>query len=183
MRTFRPIRILGRLAAVCGVTLPLLAAGQAATTGTTPATPLPPAANTSLPAPPVFVRATPQDIPWPTGDGVKTVILWGDPSKPGLYAVRNTFPPGVMSAPHYHDQDRFVTVIKGTWYTGTDAHWDPDTTIGLPAGSYMIHPKGAVHFDGAKDEETIVQIVGMGPVRTVPARNDTPRYGKPHRLE
>jgi hypothetical protein len=27
----------------------------------------------------------------------------------------------------------------------------------------MLHPAKAVHWDGAKDEEVIVQIVGQGP--------------------
>ena len=28
----------------------------------------------------------------------------------------------------------------------------------------MKHPAGAPHYDGAKDEEVIVQIIGRGPV-------------------
>ena len=30
----------------------------------------------------------------------------------------------------------------------------------------MFHPAGFHHYDGAKDEEVIVQIMGMGPVKT-----------------
>jgi hypothetical protein len=30
----------------------------------------------------------------------------------------------------------------------------------------MFHPARAVHWDGAKDEEVIIQVVGMGPVGT-----------------
>jgi quercetin dioxygenase-like cupin family protein len=37
----------------------------------------------------------------------------------------------------------------------------------MKTGSYILHPAGAVHWDGAGDEETIVQIVGIGPVETV----------------
>ena len=131
-----------------------------------------------------FIRATPDEIQWKAAElGVKNVVLYGDPSKPGLYVVRNTFPPGIMSAPHYHSQDRFVVVIKGTWYTGTDDAWDPATTKGLGPGSYMMHPKGAIHFDGAKDEEVIVQITGMGPVETVPSYPQGPRFGAPHKMK
>jgi quercetin dioxygenase-like cupin family protein len=36
----------------------------------------------------------------------------------------------------------------------------------MPAGSYVLHPAGGVHWDGAAEEETIVQIVGVGPVET-----------------
>jgi quercetin dioxygenase-like cupin family protein len=130
-----------------------------------------------------FVRAAPDQIEWKAGEkGVKTAVIYGDPSKPGLYVVRNTFPPGIMSAPHYHSQDRVVVVIKGTWYTGTDDSWDPATTKGLGPGSYMIHPKGAIHFDGAKDEETVVQITGMGPVETVFSYPNESHMGQPHKM-
>jgi hypothetical protein len=31
----------------------------------------------------------------------------------------------------------------------------------------MLHPAGLHHWDGAKDQEVIVQIIGIGPVQTV----------------
>src|ERR1044071_29711 len=52
------------------------------------------------------------------------INVFGDPSKPGLYAIRRKFKPGEMSMPHFHDQDRLVTVIKGTWYSGEGDVWD-----------------------------------------------------------
>jgi hypothetical protein len=85
-------------------------------------------AQTTLPG--GFVKMTPSEIVWKDGEnGIKNTVLFGDPSKPGLYIVRNIFPAGVMSTPHSHDQDRWVTVIKGVWYSGTDASWDPKSTI------------------------------------------------------
>jgi quercetin dioxygenase-like cupin family protein len=27
--------------------------------------------------------------------------------------------PGHMSRPHFHPNDRFITVLKGTWWVGT----------------------------------------------------------------
>jgi hypothetical protein len=39
--------------------------------------------------------------------------------------------------------------------------------IPLPAGSYMMHPAGGIHYDGSKDGEVIVEIKGIGPVTTV----------------
>jgi hypothetical protein len=60
-----------------------------------------------------------------------------------------------------------VTVISGTWHTGTGPDFDRDNTVPLRAGSYMMHPAGAVHYDGAKDEEVIVEIKGIGPAPTV----------------
>ena len=36
----------------------------------------------------------------------------------------------------------------------------------------MFHPAGFHHYDGAKDEEVTVQIMGMGPVKTVQTEVD-----------
>ena len=95
------------------------------------------------------------------------VTVFGDPAKPGLYAIRRRFKPGEMSRPHYHDKERLVTVIKGTWYTGEGDVFDPAKTTAIRTGGFMLHPAGLHHWDGAKDEEVIVQIIGMGPVQTV----------------
>ena len=131
-----------------------------------------------------FVKMTPGEIVWKDGEnGMKNVVLFGDPSKPGLYIVRNIFPAGVMSTPHAHDQDRWVTVIKGTWNSGTDSSWDPSTTIAMPEGSIMFHPANVVHFDGSLKEPVEVQIIGMGPVKTTYVYPDEGKFGKPHKLD
>ena len=91
-------------------------------------------------------------------------------SAPGMYVTRSHFAPGAGSRPHYHDQDRYITVIKGTWWValGPDADvYDRDKMTPLKAGSFVVHPAFGHHFDGAKDEEAIVQIMGMGPVKSV----------------
>ena len=116
-----------------------------------------------------FIRIKPDNIKWvgvPTMPGLQTALLAGDPAKPGLYVLRVKFAPGVMTRPHIHSQDRFVTVISGTWYTGTGEKFEPDKTEGLPPGGYMKHPAKAPHYDGAKNDEVVVQITGMGPVTT-----------------
>jgi quercetin dioxygenase-like cupin family protein len=114
-----------------------------------------------------FIRMTPEQVPFKTASGFEQAILFGDPAKPGIYVLRVRFPPGVHSNPHFHSQDRHVTVIKGVWWMGVGETIDPGKAVPLRAGSYALHPAGAVHWDGARDEETIVQIVGMGPVQTV----------------
>ena len=115
-----------------------------------------------------FVRIAPEELEWTARpNGSEFVYLHGDSQSEGLYIMRNKFTPGAFSAPHYHDQDRFITVISGVWHTGTDASGDRDNTVPLGPGSYMMHPAGAVHYDGAKEEEVIVEIRGMGPVETI----------------
>jgi quercetin dioxygenase-like cupin family protein len=117
-----------------------------------------------------FVRIAPEEVQWkevPGYGGLQYAVIEGDPSKEGIYVVRVKFPPGLMTRPHYHPEDRHAIVIKGTWYTGTGETFDPDRTVGLKPGTYMKHPAKGVHFDGAKDEEVILQIVGYGPSGTI----------------
>ena len=96
-------------------------------------------------------------------------VLFGDPSKPGPYVVRLKWLPGNMSRPHYHPNDRFFVVLSGTWWMGTGDKFDPDSTVPAPAGSYVIHKAGKVHYDGSKDGEVIIQLWGMGPATSIPA--------------
>jgi len=116
-----------------------------------------------------FVRIKPEEIAWqerPGYDGVKFATLAGDPSKPGIYVIRAKFSPGTMTRPHWHPEDRYVIVVSGTWYTGEGDDFEPDKTVPLKPGSFMMHPAKAHHFDGAKDEEVVVQIAGVGPSGT-----------------
>lgn len=117
-----------------------------------------------------FIRIRPDEIVWRHNDeGPDIAVITGDPTKEGFYIIRARFAPGVMSRPHYHPHARYVTVLEGTWYTGTGSKVDRDAMIPLPVGGYMMHPAGAVHYDGAKDREVIVEIKGMGPAPSIPA--------------
>lgn len=116
-----------------------------------------------------FVRVTPDQVVWkdmPGFEGVKFAVIEGDPTKQGIYVIRVKFSPGRMTRPHWHPEDRHAVVISGTWYTGEGDTFDPAKTVGLKPGSYMKHPANGHHFDGAKDEEVVVQIVGYGPSGT-----------------
>ena len=48
-------------------------------------------------------------------------------------------------------------------------HWFNHRRLLEPIGTggFMLHPAGLHHYDGSKDGEVIVQITGMGPVKTV----------------
>ncbi len=98
--------------------------------------------------------------------GISRMVVYGDPSKAGVYVIRAKFAPGVMSMPHTHPEDRLATVIKGIWWSGTGADFAPDRTEAMRPGAYMLHPAGEAHFDGAKEEEVIVQLIGYGPSGT-----------------
>ena len=116
-----------------------------------------------------FITLAPSEIVWQdNAEGPDFAFIVGHPQQEGFYIVRARFAPGVMSQPHFHPTDRHVTVISGTWWAGTGPDFDPNNTTPLGPGSYMLHPAGEVHFDGAKDVEAIVEIKGIGPAPTVP---------------
>src|SRR5213596_2625045 len=134
-----------------GMLLLLLAAGAAFAADLNPA---------------ALVYKSPDQLKWrdPTGAaGINQAVLVGDPEKPGLYVVMNRFKPGNFSKPHFHPNDRFITVVKGTWWVTTGNKVDKDNMVPMPSGSFVTHFGKQVHWDGAKDEEAWVLIVGEGP--------------------
>ncbi|UCD67941.1 MAG: cupin domain-containing protein [Betaproteobacteria bacterium] len=118
--------------------------------------------------------------PLPGIDGVSYARVFGDSTQPGVYIVRVRFEPWTMTMPHYHNNDRLVAVIQGTWFAGTDTRFDPVNTTAIRQGGYMLHPAGGVHFDGAKEEPAIVQITGTGPNKTTFL---DPELGRSRRLQ
>src|SRR5262245_63419798 len=70
----------------------------------------------------------PGEITWPAAEaggvgtsgaaGIQTVVLYGDPSKPGLYTIRLKAAPNMRIQAHSHRDDRSAVVISGTWYFG-----------------------------------------------------------------
>jgi quercetin dioxygenase-like cupin family protein len=106
-------------------------------------------------------------VPSKTTPGVSQAVIWGNPAKPNeVYVVRNRFSPGTFSRPHFHPETRYITVIKGTWWVGSGPNFDPNNTTPVPAGSVVVHHPNQIHWDGAKDEEAVVQIMGIGPSAT-----------------
>ena len=99
-----------------------------------------------------------------------SAIISGDPTKPGLYVQLTKWRAGNnFSRPHFHPNDRYITVIKGTWWVGTGTKFDPASTVPMPAGTVVTHFGKQVHYDGAKDEDAVLLIVGEGPATNTPA--------------
>ncbi len=106
----------------------------------------------------------PDQLTWrETSSGAMESVLVGDPAKAGWYIILVKWLPHRMSRPHYHPNDRFATVISGTWWVGTGPKYNPDGTTGLPPGSFVTHYGKQIHYDGAKDQEVMLEIAGMGP--------------------
>ena len=106
----------------------------------------------------------PKDLKWVENpEGYASAVVRGDPTKEGEYAMLVKWHPGKMSKPHYHPNDRFIYVISGTWWVGTGEKYDPDNMTPIKAGSFVTHYAKGIHYDGAKDEEATLEIVGIGP--------------------
>ena len=132
------------------------------------------------------VSITPENMEWkmPWGAGSpQLAFLDGDPSKPGIYVVRLNYPPNVFIRPHWHGEDRHIVVLKGTWYMGTGDNFDLSKAVPMPVGSYAKHPAGGVHWDGAKDEEVVLQVVGIGPLTTELKSKDGPMFGPANKMQ
>ena len=125
-----------------------------------------------------FMIASPSDLM--PAEGGRSVAVYGNSREPGLYVVRITFPPGQGSRPHFHDQARLITVVKGTWWVSTGAAsdvYDPDNMRRVEAGSFIYEPPYGHHYDMAKDETVTVQIMGIGPVVTTRIEADADAGG------
>jgi hypothetical protein len=117
--------------------------------------------------PAAVIYKLPDQIAWGpvNAAGAQSAVLVGDPSKPGFYAVYNKWTKGNhFSHPHFHPNDRYIVVLQGTWWVGSGPKFDPEHgTIPMPPGSFVTHFGKQVHWDGAKDEDAVLLIMGEGP--------------------
>ncbi len=122
--------------------------------------------------PAAVIYKLPDQIPWGpvNAAGAQTAVVVGDPAKPGFYMVYNRWTKGNhFSRPHFHPNDRYIVVLRGTWWVGSGPKFDPANTTAMPAGSFVTHFAKQVHWDGAKDEDTILLIMGEGPATSTAA--------------
>lgn len=47
-------------------------------------------------------------------------------------------------------------------WVGTGENYDPESLKPVLAGSFVTHYGNEVHYDGAKDGDVILQVVGIG---------------------
>jgi quercetin dioxygenase-like cupin family protein len=123
------------------------------------------------------LRMTPGEVKWPapaaggTGtsgvSGIQTVVVKGDPAKPGLYTLLLRAAPNTKIEAHAHSDDRVATVISGTWYFGYGKQFNEGALKALPPGSVYTEPPNANHFAMTRGEAVVIQITGTGPSGTV----------------
>ena len=95
--------------------------------------------------------------------GAKFALIEGDLAKSGaLFTFRVKFPDGYRVPPHFHPADEHITVISGTFHMAMGDRFDPSTGRAMPAGSYVVMPKGEHHFAWTTGE-TVIQVHAIGP--------------------
>lgn len=125
----------------------------------------------------------PEAMSWGPGPasmppGAQSCVLFGDPTRAEVFAMRMKVPKGYAIPPHKHQNDEIVTVLSGAYRVGAGERADPDQTTRLTAGGFFAFEAGAPHYSFV-EEDTVLQVNGMGPWSTTyvnPA--DDPREGR-----
>jgi quercetin dioxygenase-like cupin family protein len=117
----------------------------------------------------------PDQIPWRDHGTFKLATLAGDPDKRGLFVQMLMLLKGAdFSRPHVHPGPVYSYVLSGTWWVGTGNKFDPaNLTVPMKPGTFVTHFGNRTHWDGAKDEDVTLLLIGEGPVTT--ARVDEAR--------
>lgn len=98
--------------------------------------------------------------------GVRTVLLYGDPAKPGPYVLEIRVPANTRIAAHTHRDDRTATVISGQWFFGYGDTAGETPVKPLTAGGLYTEPGGTPHYAFTREQPAVVRLTGMGPSDT-----------------
>jgi quercetin dioxygenase-like cupin family protein len=109
----------------------------------------------------------PQDMKWGPAPaslpaGAEAAVLYGDPAREGLFALRLKMPPGYKIPPHMHPKPEIITVISGKFNLGMGQKADRASVEFLPAGGFSSMPPGVLHY-AFVDEASVVQLTAIGP--------------------
>jgi hypothetical protein len=107
----------------------------------------------------------PDQFEWKDGPGnnSKTAALFGDPSKAGLFVQVIKRGPNIWSQPHSHPNERFITVLAGTFLIGTGSKFDKNNTVAIGPGGVVHDIPNQMHYDGTGPEGATLEFIAMGP--------------------
>jgi quercetin dioxygenase-like cupin family protein len=110
---------------------------------------------------------SPSDIKWGPAPaslpaGAEAALLYGDPTKEGVFALRIRIPKDYQIPPHTHPKAEVVTILSGKFNVGMGPKADRTSTQSLGAGAFMAMPPQVAHYVFS-DEETVLQITSDGP--------------------
>lgn len=113
--------------------------------------------------------AQPEDLSWGAAPGLppgaEIAVLYGDPSKPGPFAIRLKFPAGYQVATHSHPTDELITFLSGKSRMAFGEEAGEADASEMQPGAFMVLPAGAWHSLWV-DGETIVEMHSTGPFDT-----------------
>jgi quercetin dioxygenase-like cupin family protein len=109
----------------------------------------------------------PEEMEWKSGPEAlppraQAVVLYGDPAKEGLFAMRVKVPKGYHIPPHTHSKPEIVTIISGEARLGMGETADEAQAQKMSEGSFMAMPPGTAHYVYV-DEDSVVQLNSVGP--------------------
>ncbi len=93
--------------------------------------------------------------------GAASVVLEGNPAKPGLVILRLKMPDGYRIPPVWHPATDRFTVISGTYHMGVGPKFDRSKAVALHAGDFAWLSAAAPHYGWASGE-TVLEVVGLG---------------------
>lgn len=102
--------------------------------------------------------ANPASIP----KAIELAVVYGDPSLPGPYVFRARMPAGTKLWAHRHPDERWVTVLQGTYRSAVGEQYDVQAATEYPEGSFYVTAANAPHYSYAVTD-VIVQEQGVGP--------------------
>ncbi len=94
---------------------------------------------------------------------VEIIVIYGDPSKEGLYTILLRVAPNTKVPAHLHPDDRVGSVVAGSWHFGYGDKFDEQKLKRLPVGSIYTEVRDKNHFAMTGKEAVIVAITGYGP--------------------
>jgi len=71
--------------------------------------------------------------------------------------------PNEWSQPHSHPNERFITVLAGTFLIGTGAKFDKNNTVAIGPGGVVHDIPNQMHYDGTGPEGATLEFIAMGP--------------------
>ena len=77
---------------------------------------------------------------------VTTRVLFGDPTKSGLYTIELRVAPNTVIQAHTHRDTRTAVVVSGLWYFGYGPTNNQALVKALPPGAFYTEPASESHF-------------------------------------
>ena len=106
-------------------------------------------------------------LPWGEPDnGLRYLALYGDSSAEGEpFVFRLEVQSGFELGPHTHPIIEHLTVLSGNFFVGIGETFDREAATAYGAGSYLAIAAEVPAYMWV-EEETVVQVHGVGPLAT-----------------